>query len=170
MKPKQDPKVETLLEVLGPLGPEVRGIFALMELADEELDAAKKRHPLAEFAIQKSFPLLQPAVELFAGKHAEVYRAHCRELLDRVADGASEKELRRGTRAEVLCVLTDWSLSHPPGPQGAALLSTLFAEVFPDRVDPDDANLLREPWAGASQELLEALQRQVERRTNRGLA
>ena len=170
MKPKQDPKIETFLEVLGPLGSDVRGLFALMEIAEEELAAARRRHPLAEFAIQKSFPLLQPEAGLFAGKHAELYRAHCRELLARVAEGASEKELRLGTRAEVLCVLTDWSLSTPPGPQGAALLSTLFGEVFPDRVDPDDSNLLREPWPGATDELLGALQRQIERRTNRGLA
>lgn len=165
MKSIQDPKVEELLELLGPLGSDVRGLFALMSVAEEELAAAKREHPLAEFAIQKSFSILAPDAKFFPDKHTELYRAHCRELLGRIVAGASKKELRLGTRAEVLCVMSEWSLEHAPGPQGRALLFTLFAEVFPERVQND--GLSREPWPGATDELLGALQRKIERSTNR---
>ena len=168
LKPRTDPKVDELLGLLGPMGPDVRGLFALMEIAEEELRAAKERHPLAEFAIHKSFHLLEPTASLFQDKHSGIYRAHCGELLDRVAAGASRKALRLGTHAEVLCVMTGWSLEHAPGPQGAALLSMLFAEVFPEKADPDDSNLFREPFPGATEELLGALQRKIEKGTNRG--
>ena len=166
MKPELDPKVEELLGFLGPRGPDVRGLFALMTVAEEELSAARRRHPFAEFAIQKSFALLEPDARLFVNKHAEIYRAHCRELLARVAAGASKKELRLGTRAEVLCVMTGFSLEHPPGPQGAALMSTLFVEIFPKVAQPDGPIL--EPWPGATDELLGAVQRKIERETTRG--
>lgn len=168
MKPKTDPKVEELLELLGPMGPDVLGLFALMKIAEEEIRAAKERHPLAEFAIHVAFGILAPAASLFQDKHSGVYRAHCRELLDRVAASASRKELRLGTHAEVLCVMTGWSLEHSPCPQGAALLSSLFAEVFPEKAAQQDSSLFREPWPGATEELLGALQRKIEGKTNRG--
>lgn len=165
MKPELDPKVEELLEFLGPLGSDVRGLFALMGVAEEELATAKKKHPLAEFAIQKAFSILAPDAKFFIKKHTELYRAHCRELLDRIIAGASKKELRLGTRAEVLSVMSGWSLEHPLGEQGAALFFTLFAEIFPERAEND--GLIREPWPGSTEELLEALQRKIERSTSR---
>lgn len=167
MKPELDTKVEELLEFLGRRGDKVRGLFALIAIAEEEIRVARKQHPRAEFAIQKSFALLAPDARLFPDKHVDVYRAHCRELLDRVAAGASKQELRLGTRAEVLCVMSGFSFEHPPGPQGAALLSTLFAEIFPEKAE-EFGEAEAEPWPGATDELLGALQRKIERETSRG--
>lgn len=165
VKPDSDPRVEALLELLGGGGDKVRGLFALIEIAEEEIGEARRRHPLAEFAIQKSFEILTPDAGLFPGRNPEVYRAHCRELLARVAAGASKKELQLGTRAEVLCVMSGLSFEHPPGPQGSAMMSTIFDEIFPGVAQPDGP--IPEPWPGATEELLGAFQRKIERSTSR---
>ncbi|SDD87393.1 hypothetical protein [Glycomyces harbinensis] len=84
------------------------GIFKRMDIAEEEIAAARKRHPDASDQLYHSFLLLVPSHERM--EYEPVYRSHCRELLDRVAAGGDP---RLGTAAEVCCALHDTSLIAP---------------------------------------------------------
>lgn len=165
MKTGHEPRIKCLLEVIGSIGDTWSGLFSLIEIANEEIAAAKSRHPLQEFAIHKAFAILSPELGMFENRNDGLYRAHCRELLDRVAAGASKKDLLLGTKAEVLSILTKWSFEHPPGERAAGLMAALFADVFPKKAELAEG--LNEAWAGANDELFGALQRKIASRTNR---
>jgi hypothetical protein len=78
-----------------------------MAWAEEEIDAATRRHPAAD-RIQRSFPLLRPTTAQM--RTEVVYRSHCRELLDRVA---VSEDTRPGTAAECCLALSETSLHVP---------------------------------------------------------
>jgi hypothetical protein len=102
------------------LGDDARGIFAVMagafermEWAEEEIAAAQARHPRHADRIWHSFSLLVPNSGLERMSYERVYRAHCREILDRVAAG---EDTRLGTAVfagEICCALLDTSLLAP---------------------------------------------------------
>lgn len=87
-----------------------------MEIAEEEIAAAQKRHPGTSDRLYHSFMLLVPSHERM--EYEPVYRSHCRELLDRVAAGG---DTRIGTAAEVCCALHDVSLATPLRSSAAGL-------------------------------------------------
>ena len=99
------------------LGDEADGLFAAMagafermEWAEEEIAAAQARHPEQADRIWHSFRLLVPNDGLERMSYARVYRAHCREILDRVAAG---EDTRPGTAAEICCAMLTTSLLAP---------------------------------------------------------
>jgi hypothetical protein len=83
-------------------------LFDAMQWAEDEIDAAKRRHPAAVDRIWRSFLLLRPSSPLM--RTEVVYRSHCRELLDRVAAG---QDTRPGTAAECCLALSETSLKVP---------------------------------------------------------
>jgi hypothetical protein len=87
---------------------EMESLFDAMAWADEEIEAALHRHPAATDRIWGSFLLLQPTQPLM--RTEAVYRAHSRELLDRVARG---DDTRPGTAAECCAALSEVSLRAP---------------------------------------------------------
>jgi hypothetical protein len=84
--------------------------LGLVEQAEEEIQAARIRHPRHADRIYHAFPLLVPSPALERLESEMVYRSHCRELLDRVAAGT---DTRPGTAAEVCCVMLHTSLLSP---------------------------------------------------------
>ncbi|WP_112136049.1 hypothetical protein [Glycomyces dulcitolivorans] len=84
------------------------GIFERMDIAEDEITAAHERHPDASDRLYHSFMLLVPSHERM--EYEPVYRAHCREILNRVATGG---DTRIGTAAEICCALHDVSLIAP---------------------------------------------------------
>jgi hypothetical protein len=58
--------------------------FERMVSAEEEIEAARARHPQHADRLYHSFSLLQPITGLDRMRTEFVYRSHCRELLDRV--------------------------------------------------------------------------------------
>jgi hypothetical protein len=87
---------------------EIQSAFALMEHAEDEICRAMKRHPTHADRIWHSFSLLPPTLGRL---HTEiVYRAHCRELLNRVAIG---EDTRTATAAECCVALMETSLAVP---------------------------------------------------------
>jgi hypothetical protein len=67
-----------------------------------------------------------------------VYRAHCREILDRVAAG---DDTRPGTAAEVCCVMLETSLRTPIRSEAAGLYLRMWhAAGFPSVVDFTEAS------------------------------
>ncbi|UUV32155.1 hypothetical protein NQK81_01520 [Amycolatopsis roodepoortensis] len=84
--------------------------FDLLRLAEDEIVQARSRHPLHNDLLHHSFSLLAPNFALERMRFEIVYRAHCRELLDRVAAG---EDTRPGTAAEVCCAMYNTSLLSP---------------------------------------------------------
>ncbi|MEE8296743.1 MAG: hypothetical protein V3R26_02820, partial [Hyphomicrobium sp.] len=108
-------------------------VFECMEIAEGEISAAKRRTRIDDQreAIHGSFRYLLPT-EPLRDKHLDLYRAHVRELIERVRLG---EPVDPGTKAEVVAVLADLSLEHPLDPTAALLYARLFAELFPHRDD-----------------------------------
>jgi hypothetical protein len=149
--------------VLAALPRRIGGLFDLMAVAEEEIDAASKRHPGRERMLSAAFGLLCPPAGM-SKLDPKLYRAHARELCERVAafDGPPEnhRPLALGTKAEVLMVLSELSLKAPPSQQYAALYELLFAEIFGAAAVPA-GEPVREPWPKASTELLGTMQRRL---------
>ena len=89
-----------LLAAMGPVGARIGGVFDLMTVAEEEL-ALASQPPL--------FHVLVPPSNM-VGLAPGVYRAHCRELIERYRTGY---DLTWGTDAEALCALSEMSLRAP---------------------------------------------------------
>ncbi len=101
----------------------VNSTFECMDLAEEVITASG-----CTYAQNKSaFGVMCPTPPL-RGKSHDVYRAHARELVERIIAG---KDTRPGTRCEVLCCLLATALKAPLNQSGGALAEHLFAELFP---------------------------------------
>lgn len=104
--------------------------FGHMDWAEEEIEAARARHPRHADRLWHSFSLLVPQAGLERMASEFVYRSHCRELLDRVAAG---EDTRPGTAAEVCCAMRNTSLLAPFTSAAAGLYMRMWqAARFPD--------------------------------------
>lgn len=108
----------------------LRNLFDCMEIAEEEIAAAKAIAPdgVTEKRIDDAFRYLSPS-DLLQNKTLELYRAHAHEIIARVAAG---EDLRPGTEAEVLAALCESSLAAPLNSIAALLYARLFRSVFPE--------------------------------------
>lgn len=109
--------------------------FRRMEIAEREIARAKEEFPLLATQIHESFRALCPT-EPLRRLSDKVYRHHCRELLERVASG---RDLRPGTDAELVAVISEASLAAPPDRATTYLYWQLFERVF-----PGEAGVIRE--------------------------
>ena len=94
---------------MGDFAATVTDTFALIDIAEEEVAAAQQRHPSAASRVWHAFRLLTPPEHEYM-RQERPFRAHCREILDRVAVGA---DTRTGTAAEVCVLLKQTSLKAP---------------------------------------------------------
>ncbi|MEV7123961.1 hypothetical protein [Kitasatospora griseola] len=101
-------------------------------VAEEEIAAARERHGERDRGpIWGAFLLLQHTEPL---EHApSLYRAHVRELLDRVAAG---RDTRPATDAELLASLSAGSVQVPAGPGALCLAARLIARLPADALPP----------------------------------
>jgi hypothetical protein len=124
-------KMTAALEAVGDdsfaeLGSLLSGVFEQMDWAEDEIKAAQKRHPATADLLYHSFKLLCAPHELMAKEH--VYRAHCRELLDRVAAGA---DTRPGTAAQVCIACSESSNLAPLTSTATGLYARMWQQAFP---------------------------------------
>lgn len=113
------------------LGGAIESVLQCMELAEEEIAAAKGAHPLAADLTHRAFAIMCPSAVLRDGGE-KLYRAHCRELLERVH---LEKDTRPGTTAEVVAVLSTISFRAPLDRHATVLYWQLFEELFPGEAE-----------------------------------
>lgn len=117
--------------LVGFIAPDILGAaelaFRCMEIAEEEIAFARARHPVSQKEINSAFRFLCPPDTL---RHvsSEVYRHHCRELLERVTRKA---DMRLGTDAECLCALSEASMAALPNRNASLLYWRLFTRVLP---------------------------------------
>jgi hypothetical protein len=99
--------------------------------ADEEIEAAQARHGERDRGpLWNSFRLLRPTHE--RAWPELVYRAHCRELLDRVAAGI---DTRPATDAEKLAVLSAASQTAPLNSGAETLYLRIGTRMLPGIFD-----------------------------------
>jgi len=103
--------------------------FGVMELCEDEITKAQARHPEHKDIVWRDgFKLLCPNVYVRDASEP-VYRAHCAELLDRVAQGL---DTTLGTRAEIMMGLSSSSLIAPLSHTATVLYARLFSKILPD--------------------------------------
>lgn len=119
---------EKILAAIGELGGPANvlsRVFSEMEWAEDEIAQAQKRHPAKAALLWEQFMLMHTDVPLPGER---VYRAHCRELLERVAAGG---DTRPPTDAELCGAYCQASLAGPP-PHGAVVAyMRAFTRLFP---------------------------------------
>lgn len=125
-----------------------------MLIAEEEIEAALKKLPRDKRKI--SFLALMPT-DGMSSLASEVYRSHCRELIQRQLKGEA---LEPGTMAEILILMSHTSLKAPLDQMGGAVAEYAFQEVFGKTLDGEP---LREPWPGALAEQIAVLRRKLRR-------
>ncbi|WP_280404775.1 hypothetical protein [Nocardia brasiliensis] len=121
--PKQTvASAQAILEQLESFG----GEFDRMEWADVEIRKAVDRHPDKRNILYHCFsPDLMRATHELMGDEL-VFRAHCRELLERVATGMSTKP---GTAAEVALACMESSLKAPLSTAAAGLYMRMWRQA-----------------------------------------
>ena len=144
----------------------VRRTFEFMEIAEEEIAKAEKRYTrdkVTRACIHDVFGHAQPGQLL---RYSDVlYRAHVRELCFRAEHSTFDKakaDMAPATKAEIVAALSEGSLLAPLDQQHAALYEELFCEIFGKYVGKGDERT-REPWPGASAELLHTMRQKFRR-------
>lgn len=137
----------------GALATTVADTLDRVRIAEEELAAAD----LPPGARAQAFGVLVPTAPL-RGRAPELYRAHARELLGRLARG---EDTAPGTLAECLSACLYTAGDAPLRQEGQALTEWLFEQVFPAQAKAIGCGEARERWAGQVQEDLAALRRRL---------
>lgn len=112
----------------------IGAVFGRMEVSEDEITKARARHPGYDEVLWRGFKLLCPS-KYVHGVPAPIYRAHCAELLDRVAQGL---DTTLGTKAEIMMGLSSTSLKVPLTHTAAVLYTQLFRAILPDSPVSDD--------------------------------
>jgi hypothetical protein len=148
---------DTLKPIVADMTRQLSQLLDFAEVAEQEIERAKQATPEHAHEIDRVFALLAPGALIDYG--AELYRAHVRELIERVVDGLP---LDLGTDAEICAALCFASLKAPLGVQPVALYERTFARCFPEqRGHVLGERLTAEPWRGASDELAAELRRRL---------
>lgn len=111
------------VDILGEVTQSLDGIFERMAWAEDEIRQAQARHPQQADTLYHSFSLLSGAEGSERMSVEPVYRAHARELLERVAIG---EDTRPGTAVEVIIGLLATATVAPLSPEGFALCARLW--------------------------------------------
>lgn len=96
-----------------------------MDIAEDEIAAGKLRYPLQADLINDSFRYLVPTECVHTDT---LFRAHAREIVDRVAKG---DDVRPGTTAEVIGAISKLTVVAPPSRELTLLYMKLFSQLFP---------------------------------------
>lgn len=120
----------TAAEILAGFEQSFGGIFERMSWAEDEIAQAQARHPEQADTLFHSFSLLSGGEASARMSVEAVYRAHAREILERVAAG---EDTRPGTAVEVVIGLLAAAERAPLSHEGFGLCARLWiAAGLPD--------------------------------------
>lgn len=124
------------IEMILPELPLIEAVFETMVWAEDEIEKAQARHgePRPRTGERGTGPIWNSFSLLKVGGNEKLlseplYRAHCREILNRVANGA---DTRPGTDAEMIIVIHEASLVAPITSGAACLYFRLVARSVPE--------------------------------------
>lgn len=138
------------------LPPHIIGTLKLMEIAEEEITQAMQQHPLKAALLFDSFLTVTPTLNMTT-LTPQVYRAHVRELLDRVIH---KQDVRPGTLAEVMIALSEASLHAPLIENAGFLYARIFRSIFGEDAVPG-LSAFRESHQGAANQIERDLRRKL---------
>jgi hypothetical protein len=122
--------ITTAAEILAGVEQSFGGIFERMGWAEDEIAQARARHPEQADTLFHSFSLLSGGEASARMSVEAVYRAHAREILERVAAG---EDTRPGTAVEVVIGLLAAAERAPLSHEGFGLCARLWiAAGLPD--------------------------------------
>lgn len=123
--------------IIGDIRHGLTDVFSRIEWAEDEIDRAQKRHPDQADTLYHCFPMLCPREATGTRMSTEaVYRAHARELLERVAAG---QDTRAATAVEIVIGLLEAASLAPLTHDGYALCARMWAIAgLPDIDDMTD--------------------------------
>ncbi|MEM7032047.1 MAG: hypothetical protein AAF629_21010 [Chloroflexota bacterium] len=157
-QPDTNFQTDTLFEQMGDLGAQLKDVLDCMKIAEEEIASAQVRQPEKADVIWNSFTYLKPS-PLLRPRTPQLYRAHVKELIARVATGKTKKaELEAVTAAELCCIMSAASLAHPLQTDATIAYQKVFQIVFPDVVI-DNEPVLQESYSGRAEEIIEDMRR-----------
>lgn len=144
-------------QVLSALTNAANDIFGVMEWAEDEISYSMNEHPHKSDLLFGSFLSLRPHFQFCSEK---LYRAHCREILERVVHG---EDVTQPTRAEMLELLSRVSGFIPFHSHAGALYRLIFEELFPGEFAKvaDDMETLTERFPGETDGLRESLRHEL---------
>lgn len=116
-----------LLGLLGPAGDRIASLFECMETAEDEIAAARGRHPARDAEINAAFGLLLPQGEL--GRVERCYRAHCREILDAIGESREPPAVSWAECCLAFCLAC---CRAPFIAEAAVAYGLAFRRAFPD--------------------------------------
>lgn len=151
-----DAGADVLARMEASLADELATTVSQFDWADDEIYKAMRRHPDAASELFHSFSLLTQTNQRMSTEF--VYRAHCTELLDRVARG---QDTRPGTGVEVCCMLLEISKITPLKSEAASVLFRLWPIVFPHLDELVDDQEHREALYGSTIDDNEAYSRKA---------
>ncbi len=115
---------DTAAEILASFEQSFGAIFDRIGWAEDEIAQAASRHPERADAIYHSFSLLSGGDAAERMSVEAVYRAHAREILERIAHG---QDTRPGTAVEVVIGLLAAAERAPLSHEGFGLCARLWA-------------------------------------------
>lgn len=131
---KNKNKLEMMFELLGNRGGVILDTFRMMDWAESEIERFRKEKG---YEPSEAFMLCKPTDALYLNNEypptEQVYRAHCRELLNRYDDirkGKKSMALDVATYAECLTVFHNLSLKMPLRHSAYEAVRMCFAQVF----------------------------------------
>lgn len=135
-------------------------IFRMIEITEEEIELAMQQFPQRAEWIYNSFMMFQNEAGSFSNYDLQLWRFHCRELLERVGNPPSKKEQRElGTRAMAMVAFVEASLIAPLNEDGtmayAKLFGVLYGEVkLHEFFENVDLRKISGSYAGAVDEMI----------------
>jgi hypothetical protein len=129
-------KENTLRELLGDTHNVILDTLDCLEWSEEEIQAAMRRHPRVADTLWHSNMLLRPHGDRRLMTEF-VFRAHCRELLERVAAG---EDTRPATDAEICSATLAIAARTPIRTTAFGMYMRLWHKVFPSKeiLRPDE--------------------------------
>ena len=140
--------------------------FSRMEIVEDEIEKARIKHGEVERGpLWNSFMACKPSELFYTSRYSDnLYRAHVREILDRVAIAPDKpKALEPATDAEVMILLIEASLRAPLTHDYFIVYATLFHKRFSYLAAKTfgSIELPVESWPGRTEELLGEIRRKM---------
>jgi len=155
---KRKPDIGELMAMTGcKSGSVVSRTFAMMEIAEEEIDKAERADPENAEAIHDVFRLCCPTAVLRDAPD-NCYRAHVRNICERAAKG---EDMRPATDGELMACLCFTSMGAPLD-RVHSLLYYRLAKANLDFDMPEwDDGLWQESWPGECDEVEKDMRRRL---------
>jgi hypothetical protein len=133
-------------------------IMDFIAVVENEIEKAQKKYPDRASFIYRSFMMFSDESDFFVGYDIRVWKAHVREILDRIGANVSTKEQRElGTDASALIAISRCADAAPLTRSAMLAMATLYGRILGEAAfkriwkEGDD---FKEDYPGESAEII----------------